>query len=368
MRILHVISRMNFGGTATYLNNLVFVLLRNEQETKLVIGEVAPGEIEDPDIDSKLVIRIKSMARPINLWQDLLSAWRLRRIINKYQPDIVHTHAFKAGFLGRIIAPKKVGMVHTLHGHHIYDSEFRGWRNKLLIFIERKLALRSDALISVGEKVKKELIDSGLKVEVPFVSIAPGIEVPRLLDRDFALQKLGMDKGEVKGCCVLWMGRFVEVKRPELLIEIARRFPDDHFLMAGDGPLRKKFECEAPKNVKFLGWQPRDTLLSVADVLVSTSESEGMPLGLIEAQMSGIPVIAPNVGSISEVIIDHNTGFLVSSDMTEVDEKLKLLLQSKQRRDMFSENAYRHSIRNFSLDKLLKNHMEVYREVLSRNV
>ena len=364
MRVLLVISRMNFGGTATYLNNLLMGLKLQGVEARLAIGDVSSGEIEDPDLDSDSLIRLGSMQREINPRKDMKAYRELNKVIDEYQPQIVHTHAFKAGAIGRMLPRRQINYVHTFHGHHLYDPEFNQFKVAVMNFIERRLANRSDALISVGSQVMSELKSVGVDAKVPFISIPPGINPILLNSKERSLEELDLVNLDVKKPIVLWMGRLVDVKRPKEFVDLARNFTDANFVIAGDGPLRQSLEADSPSNLTFVGWRDRQDLFSIADLLVSTSKSEGMPLAIIEAQSAGVPVIAPNVGSIGELLIDGQTGFLLAANLEDLHAKVTLLSKNSGLRQEMSVKAALNAKKEFSIDNLLNKHFELYERLI----
>jgi glycosyltransferase involved in cell wall biosynthesis len=163
---------------------------------------------------------------------------------------------------------------------------------------------------------------------------------------------------------ILWMGRLVDVKRPKEFVDLARNFQEANFVIAGDGPLRRSLEAESPSNMTFVGWKDRQDLLSIADMLVSTSKSEGMPLAIIEAQSAGVPVIAPNVGSISELLIDGQTGFLLATNLEDLHTKVMLLSKNSGLRQEMSVKAALIAKKEFSIDNLLNEHLKLYERLI----
>jgi glycosyltransferase involved in cell wall biosynthesis len=304
--------------------------------------------------------RIESLQRSINAVKDLKSRKSLTSIIRAHNPDIVHSHAFKGGLISRTILGNWK-RVHSYHGHHLYDPEFGGFALMALNAIERKLDKNTNGFISVGEKVKNEIQSLGIGKNKSFVSIPPGIDCVELSSREHVERRLKL-KG-TEGKTFVWMGRFVQVKRPDLFISLAREFPLHRFLMAGDGPLRQKLLHNNPSNLEYLGWQRKEDLFSLADALVITSESEGMPLVAIEAQSCGLPVIATDVGSIAEIVEDSKTGFLSEPNEACLRKQLTRYLDFDGKTEL-SRNAKDNWQKLFTRRALADSHLSFYREVL----
>ena len=127
MRVLHVIARLNVGGTARYITQLANELPKHGIETFVATGFVQGSEVEDPSAQSIKLIRIKSMGRSIRPIKDHHARKELEKIVAEVKPDIIHTHTFKAGYVIRI-KNQPVPVVHTFHGHLLDDPEFSGFK------------------------------------------------------------------------------------------------------------------------------------------------------------------------------------------------------------------------------------------------
>ena len=158
-RVLHVIARMNVGGTAVYLSNLIMGLEKLGIENLLVIGSVPPSEVEDSVVEKLPIRRVPSMSRAISFTADRAARKEIEKIIGEFKPDLIHTHTFKAGALVRSVN-RSVPVVHTFHGHHLYDPEFGFVKRSILNMWERRLAKRTDAIVTIGEDRKSTRLNS----------------------------------------------------------------------------------------------------------------------------------------------------------------------------------------------------------------
>ena len=354
-KVLHVIARMNVGGTARYVSELVEAI----PNSKLATGFVQGSEVEDPSLSKLRVLRINHLGRKISPINDY-KAWReLRVIVREQRPEIIHTHTFKAGLIGRLVkGPHK--HVHTFHGHLFEDNSFSILEKKIIILVEKWLAPRADVLVSVGLNVGKELREAGIGVGQKWVSIAPGVEAFTLSDKSEARKSIGVNE---TGILVGWMARVTSVKNPKLLLEVASRLPDVNFVMAGGGDLLETIKLNAPRNVKVIGWADAATFWSAVDIAISTSDNEGMPIALIEAQLSGVPVIATNVGSNSEVIEDQVTGLLTSKSVDALANAIKRFASSPDSIKTMGDEGTKRAGNEFNLQKMILCHADLYREV-----
>ena len=356
-QVLHVIARMNVGGTARYVGELIEKI----PNSKLATGHVQGAEIEDPCVKKLEVLRIQHMGRRISLFNDFRAWVELRKVIKEVKPLIVHTHTFKAGLIGRLVAgPHK--RVHTFHGHLFDDKSFSLLEKKLIILVEKYLARRTKLLISVGKKVGVELRAQGIGVNQDWLSIPPGVKALPTIERFQARKALGLDSD---GILVGWMARMVEVKNPFLLLEIAEQLQDVNFVMAGGGKLLEQVKKHAPKNVAVIGWASAPTFWSAVDCAISTSDNEGMPIALIEAQLAGVPVIATNVGSTSEVIENEITGMLTSKQSNDIVDTIRNLCADKFLLKSMAKASRSRARREFSLEKMIGSHVRAYSNLIN---
>jgi glycosyltransferase involved in cell wall biosynthesis len=351
---------MNVGGTATYLFNLLNGLDGSEVGTKLVIGNVPSNEKEDSRVEQLDYQRIRGLSRAISPLKDLRARRQLWEIINQYNPDLIHSHTFKAGVLVRS-KKTSIPIIHTFHGHHLYDPDYGKVARVVINAIERVLAKRSRKILTIGSRVGEELLEVGIGKKSQYQSIAPGVRVPKLSDRSKIVERFSLYPDRLN---VLWMGRLTRVKRPDRVIELAKHYPEVNFIMAGDGELREELEAKADENVHFLGVQSSDEMFSLADIVLLTSDSEGMPLTLIEGQMAGVPAIATDVGSVSEIVENEVTGLLTSTQIEEIISILGQLIDDSMLRSTMAKNARERALDRFSIEKMVDSHIQVYKQAL----
>ena len=149
-------------------------------------------------------------------------------------------------------------------------------------------------------------------------------------------------------------------ENPQRVIEIAKRLPEIDFYLAGGGDLLEVMKRQAPRNLKVLGWQDAKSILPIADIFLSTSENEGMPIALIEAQLAAIPVVATNVGSVPEVILHNKSGLICSKSNEELVSAIKKLAKSKSLRAKFGKAGRVHALKSFSEKNLISTHKKLY--------
>lgn len=356
IRVLHVIARMNVGGTARYVGELV----ENISDSALATGYVQGAEIEDATVEKLPTYRLKHLGRKLSPIKDFKAWVELRKLVRELEPEILHTHTFKAGLVGRLVGGKHK-RVHTFHGHLFDDQSFSSLEKRAITYVEKFLATRTDLLISVGERVGTELRAAGIGTKRRWLSIPPGVNPLPTIDKREARRLLGLDQDQI---LFGWMARMAEVKNPALLLEVAKQLPLVNFVMAGGGKLLSEITMAAPSNVAVIGWTDAATFWSAVDCAISTSDNEGMPVALIEAQLAGVPAIATDVGSNSEVISNGVTGIVVNKAVDPLGKAVQRLFEDEALRD---EMAYASEIwarQHFSVATMLEGHTNIYTRLL----
>jgi glycosyltransferase involved in cell wall biosynthesis len=134
--------------------------------------------------------------------------------------------------------------------------------------------------------------------------------------------------------------------------------------MAGGGDLLEDVKAKAPSNVSVIGWAKAEDLFGASDIILSTSENEGMPVALIEAQLAGKPVVATDVGSVSEVLLNHETGIVTNKNAGSIALALESLLLDKQKRTEMGTLATARAQALFSVDRMINAHVDLYKSIV----
>jgi len=361
MRVLHVIARLNVGGTARYITQLANELPKHGIETFVATGFVQGAEVEDESAQSIDVIRVPSLGRSINPIKDHLARKQLEKIIAEVKPDIIHTHTFKAGYVIRM-KKQPVPVIHTFHGHLLDDPEFSGFKSKVIIEVERMLAKKAIKLVTVGRRVAEELLEQRIGNKNQYINIPPGVVALNITPRTEALKNLGLaDNGQPT---VGWIARVTGVKNPMLALQVADALPDTQFVMAGGGDLLEDVKAKAPSNVSVIGWAKAEDLFGASEIILSTSENEGMPVALIEAQLAGKPVVATDVGSVAEVLLNHETGIVTNKNAGSIALALESLILDKTTRDEMGRLATARAQALFSVNRMTNAHVDLYKSIV----
>ena len=373
VRVLRIIARMNVGGPAWQSSVLTRGLAGHGYETRLLAGRVDKGEadfvaLRDPDLP---VVDIEGLGRSVRIGGDLRAFVSICREIRRFRPHIVHTHTAKAGVLGRLAAfVNRVPVrVHTFHGH-VLHGYFSPPVSRLVRLVERVLARGTTALVAVGERVRDELVEAGIGQRDRFTAIAPGVEEPPAIDREIARQLLGLP---LEVPVVMFVGRLTAIKRPDRLVEafgmVLERIPEAVLAVAGEGELLKEVRRSVERlgdSVRLLGWQSDvGRLYAAADLVVISSDNEGMPMTLIEAAMAGVPGVTTDVGSASEVVVHGSTGLVVAPDARDLADAIVALLVDDDRRSDMGRAAAEQAIVRFGAARLVADHVALYRRIIA---
>jgi glycosyltransferase involved in cell wall biosynthesis len=375
IRVMEIIARMNVGGPATQVMGIHEGLNTEEFDHRLYTGEVGAGEGDYLQLrpGHMRVHRLPDLGRSVKPLADWRALTRLISSMRTFRPHIVHTRMAKAGALGRVAARlsgMRPAQVHVFHGH-LLNGYFSTAERHLYVQAERLLARLSDRLVTVGERVRDDLLAAGIGRPEQFMVIPPGLRIGPVPAREAARTALGLP---TDAPVVAYVGRLTQVKRPDRLAAVAaavrRRVPDCRFAVCGDGELRGQIERDvAPFRdaVHLLGWRADvETVYAAADVILLTSDNEGTPLALIEAGMAGTPAVATRVGSVAEIVCDGETGLLSGPDPAELAGHAVRLLTDRELTRRMGEAARRWTTASFGVDRLVADTEALYRSLAPR--
>jgi glycosyltransferase involved in cell wall biosynthesis len=374
IKVMRIIARMNIGGPAVQVSGLMRGLSSTDFNHRLYTGYCAEDEsdyIKDqaPDVQA---IQLDGLGRKVNPRADFLILFRLIKEIREFKPDIIHTHTAKAGVIGRLASilsfhPSK--RVHTFHGH-LLSGYFDPLVTKLVILIERILALKTNILVSVGGKVRDELLAKKIGKLSKYRIFPPGLALKELVSRESALKILGLESDFVY---ISFIGRVTQIKRPDRLLDmveiVTKQNKNVKFLVAGGGDLLeecKKSAYERSLPVLFFGWRSDiENILSTSDIVVLTSDNEGTPISLIQAGLAGKPTVSTNVGSVKEIVLDGKTGLITELTPESLAMAISSLADDEVLRKRFGLAASVHTHANYGVDRLVSDHSELYKELSS---
>jgi glycosyltransferase involved in cell wall biosynthesis len=311
LHVCHAVLRLDVGGLERVVLDLVRQAVREGHRATVLCVE-RPGTLAPLAAD--LGARVVCADKPPGFRPELVG--RIAELLREDRPDVLHTHQLGALlYAGRAARRAKVPVVvHTEHGKHYADR----WRARFLGWFAARAARR---VFAVSDDIRRELRDRGIVPPGKVACVPNGVDTDRFdvaddpagLRHEFGLPADGPVIGTV--------GRLTALKRQDVLLRGFARLqhPTARLLIVGDGPAREELVNLAAglgvtDRVVFAGYRERpERALAAMDVFALTSDSEGMPLAVLEAWAAGKPVVATRVGGVPELIADGRTGLLISA-------------------------------------------------------
>ncbi len=390
MKIVHIITRLILGGAQE--NTLITCKLLAERghDVTLITGPALgpEGELFEQTKNQKYnVIVVPKMIRAICPLYDTISYFQIKKHLQQFQPDIVHTHSAKAGILGRFAAyslKEKWGwdlpvVVHTIHGlaFHPYQNNLL---NKFYIAIEKAAAKRTDFFISVADAMTNQAIDAGIGEPDKFATAYSAIEEDDFLrpvsgeqKRQFR-QRYGISENAV---VLITIARLFMLKGHDYIIESAKtllkQYKNAVWLFVGDGNLSEHYKkqlCQLglADRIKFTGLlSPKEIPLAIAssDILVHCSLREGLARAIPQAMLCGRPAVSFDVDGAREVV-NENTGRLIEpKNVEQLTKACAELIKNKELRDKLGA-AGRESVKKKFAPQTMVDTIEiVYKNLLA---
>jgi glycosyltransferase involved in cell wall biosynthesis len=393
IKVLRIINRFNLGGptfNAAYLTKY----LGDDFETLLVGGDKDDTEESSTFILDQLGLEpiiIPEMRRDIGLKEDKIAYQKLKKIIQEFKPDIVHTHASKAGTLGRMAASKcnVPVVIHTFHGH-VFHSYFG--KTKTLVFknIERYLARKSTAIIAISDIQKQELFSEHKICKSAKIKVIPlGFDLSRFQEnleekRISFRKKYLLENDEI---AIGIIGRLVPIKNHRFFIDaihqlIQKTNKKIRVFIIGDGEEKDnllnycaqldidfiEFIKEQGKaTITFTSWiKEIDWANAGLDIIALSSLNEGTPVSLIEAQASNKPIVTTNVGGVENVVLTNQTAIIVSpNDLNGFYNALLKLVEDDELRLKMGKEGWNHVREKFHYTRLVNDMQKLYVSLLN---
>lgn len=349
MKILQIITKSELGGAQTVVTQLSNKLSENH-EVILVAGE-GDGKIWDMVEKSVKCEHCPNLQRSISIKNDILASLDLRRIYKKYKPDVVHLHSTKAGILGRLVLPSNK-IVYTVHG---FDSIRLAFRKFLPV--ERLMQYFCRGVVGVSNYDRDNLISENITKNVTVVY--NGISKPNVenisLIKEFKYDKV-----------VLSIARVAKQKRADLFVQVARLLPDYGFIWIGNQSEITEFG-KLPDNCHFIGNIPNaGAYCSKASLFMLASNYEGLPMVILEAMSFGKPIVASNVGGVSEIVRDNENGFVVENSAENFAAKIKYILENDDICYSFGEKSKEIYEQELTVDKMVNNYLRIYKNNIQK--
>ena len=331
------------------------------------------GEEEIPDCDKSFVIPFRRS--PLDV-KNIVAIRKLAQIIAQESYALIHCHTPMGGVVTRLAAKKyrkkqNLKVLYTAHGFHFYKgAPLINW----LVYytVEKWLARYTDRLITINEEDYQRAVRRRFRSGSIHKIDGVGVNLTRFSP------VIGGEKANLRETygygvddfILLYVAEFIPRKNHRFLLrnlqELRERIPNLRILLAGKGELLAdcQEECAALEMddiVDFLGYRNDiDKLCQLSDVLLSTSKQEGLPINVIEAMASGLPVVCTNIRGHSDAVVDGQGGFLVNvDDDAALTDAVMRLYSDKALKTM--QGAYnRTACDKFSVEKAVEAMAEIY--------
>ena len=365
MKVVHVITRSDTtgGGAHRHVFEISHELIKRGEQAIVLAG--GKGSYFELLAENNIPYEsIKNLVRPINVFRDFLSIFEIRAILKRLNPDIVSTHSAKAGWLARIAAfSLGIPTIYTVHGW-VFNEDLSRLKKTFFINLERIIAKITTMIIFVSqydyESACEYVIGNKSKLQV----IHNGV---------YDIKSVcGYERSYIK---LIMVARFEKPKDHLTLMKSLLLLKSDNWKLdfVGDGPdldACRQFSIvnDLDGNINFLGIRNDvPELLNCSDIFVLSSTKEGLPLSIIEAMSAGLPVIATNVGGNSELVINGETGYLISSgDVRLLAVFLDRLIKDESLRTLMGSNGRTTYLENFSFDKMFNETFMAYKNTLEQ--
>ncbi|MDA7744473.1 glycosyltransferase [bacterium] len=394
IKVLRIINRFNIGGP-TYNAAYLTKYLDDQFETLLVGGAKDDSEASSEYILQQLNLKptiVKDMQRSIG-FSDLSAYNQISLIIKDYQPDIVHTHASKSGFLGRLAAHNNNVpiIIHTFHGH-VFHSYFGSLKTTFYKGLERWLGKKSTKIIAISNEQKRELVLDHKICESSKMEVIPlGFDLTRFSEEsdskrfDFR-STYGLQEKDV---AIVIVGRLVPIKNHDFFIKAINKVinlgrENVRFFIVGDGESRNQIELllenykigytqnTAPNSLNpvcLTSWIKNvDWVYAGSDIVCLTSLNEGTPVSLIEAQAASRPIVSTRVGGIEDIVLEDRSAYLCDkSDGQSFANFLIKLIDNQELRISMGKAGKENAFEKFNYSRLVSDISHLY-STLMKNI
>ncbi len=356
-----MITLAEIGGAQTYVAGLLPALSDSFEVTVAAWG---PGPLIDVcRANGVSFVPLRFVRRSLNPVYDLLGLFELIRLMRRLRPEIVHANSSKAGVLARLAAALRRVPVRIFTVHGWAFKAHSGLAARLYLTADRLMRPLTTMIICVSDNERAAGLAMRTCREDRTVVIKNAVE----------LQEARLDPTAVPPV-VLSVGRLKAPKDFSTLVKAMALLPRDscRLRVAGDGPERAALSEEIEQfglgnSIELLG--DRDDvseLLREASLFVLSSRSEGMPMSVLEAMATGVPVVASAVGGIPELVAGEESGLLVDpGDSAALAAAIARVIDDAEIRLRFAAAGYTRAGRLFDPEHWRQKHVSLYRRLLS---
>ncbi len=359
MKIMQIMPEFELAGAEIMAENLTYALRKKGHD--VVVISMYDRHTQITDRLEASGVKIHYLGKKSGL--DLSVINKMRKVFKAERPDVIHTHRY----LSRYAIPAAVmagvkGRVHTLHS--VASMEVGDRDKKFNSFFYRHVGMQP---VAITPEVKKTVEEVYKLPPEKIGMVHNGINIDKCTPkRDYS------QNGTFR---LVHIGRFQDVKNHDSIIKafsmVHKKHPDTKLCFYGQGVLLdscKKLaeELGLSDSIEFCGVTGDVySVLACADAFLLCSHYEGMPMTLIEAMASGLPIVATAVGGIVDIIEDRECGLLCRDDIDDIAEKICNLISDESLREKCGKEAAKRA-NNFSSDSMADGYIKIYNKVLKK--
>lgn len=353
MKVMQVISSFGIGGAEVMCECLSRKL--KEKGEDVVVVSLYSKKTNLTESLERTGIKVYYLNKHPSV--DFKIVFSLSKIIKKENPDVIHAHLDALKYVGLAKKKRKIKLIYTVHS--LAEEDARGLTRK----IYRKLFKKRVMPIALSYKIQKSITRIYKINESKVPIVFNGSDLSKCIEKNDWTFK---DK-EIR---ILHVGSFKHAKNHFGLIEsfqiYHRTYQNSRLILIGDGELKNETEKKVEEYglesyVDFLGVQKNVfPFLSEADIFVLPSLYEGMPISLIEAMGTGMPIVATSVGGIPDMLKNEESAILVCVDPKEVANALEIVSNDSVLREKLGRNAKKQACK-FSAETMVEEYMKIYR-------
>jgi glycosyltransferase involved in cell wall biosynthesis len=372
--VLQAVGGSQYGGAVAIIASYVREL--QAKGCEVVVNSSVPRVAKAISGGQCEVVSIPELRRPINPLADVIATIKFAWLCRRRRFDVVHTHTSKTGIVGRLAA-RLAGVpviLHTAHGFAFHERSSR-LSVALYAFVERLAAHWCDRIVVVSDFHRQWAIELGIARPEKFVTIHNGLAAERIHPRRSPSENRHV-LGLTDGARVIGVfGRLTPQKGLETLIDampiVVARVPSVRLLLVGEGPLLNDLRGRIGRlglsaNVSLIGFRDDvPDLISICEVVISSSLWEGLSVSVLEAMGQGRPIVATRIASNRELLGEGSFGLLVPpGDSSALGEGIITLLSDRQGAGVLGERARMRFLEEFTEERMQSSLWKLYAELL----
>ena len=372
-KILFLITKSNWGGAQRYVFDLATTIDHSVYEPVVILG--GEGELADKLTQAGIrTIALDSLQRDISITKELAFATELWKILKSEKPEVLHVNSSKAGgvgcFIGRIARVPRV--IFTAHGW-AFNEDRPLWQKFIIKKLHWWTVMLSHQTIAVSRAIVKQM--NWPLAQRRMIVINPGRSVPEFQSRLAARTTLALAHPEIASYTAdVWFCILAElhpIKQHQMLfaamLNIVKEYPHVRLICIGGGQLQAYLQAyiekhELTHNIFLVGpMYEAASLLKAADLFVLPSKSESYGYVLHEAGLARVPIIASDVGGITDIISDPSEGTLINpSDEEVLEQTLRAFLRAPHK---FNEHtgSLQTKLAKRTVSEMARQTVEVYK-------